>query len=143
MRIIYFIRRFWEIPNKEIYLLFRVLILCLLIIPLVYIVPFKHYCKILKFKKKTNNLLLDDNVQIYLIKKTILRIQRFLPFKLKCLAKSTILKLMLNYYGVKSSIVLAANINDSQSISAHAFIKIENNLSIFRRTNFVEILSLE
>lgn len=142
MKILYYIKRFYQIPATEKKLLAMGFLLCLAIIPVVYLLPLKHYIWLLKTKPKMPLAIDDRKYYIRLARTTMRRIERFSPVRFSCLVKSATLKMLLNSLGIESSIALGVNNSQPHLLRAHAFVKVDDKVVYLMRKRFYEVYSV-
>jgi hypothetical protein len=141
MRLLYYIRRFYEIPASEKFILFKGILLCFLANLCVYTLPLKLYINMLQLKPKFN--LSEESVQgsVILIRKTLKRIDNIWPWKNSCLVKSIVFKKLITYLGVECKISLGVKMNNN-ILTAHAYVKIMNNDNFLGALNMKELITL-
>ncbi len=143
MKITHYIKRLWLIPLLEKKLLFKGILYSLAFVPVVYLLPLKHYIWILRNKPKSSKTVDDKRYFILLVRKTIRRIERFSLFKFSCLVKSITFKMLLNYIGIDSTIALGIDNSHPHLLRAHAFVKVDDEVIYLKRKKYYEIYSLE
>jgi hypothetical protein len=128
MKLFYYIKRFWEIPGIEKRLLLNYFFISLLVCFIVYLIPLKHYVFLFfkKPKSKINYAKIPNALNF--AKKTLNRITMLLPFRLTCLSKSILFKLILNNLGVYNKLSLGVLKNENKYLEAHAFITIDDKI---------------
>lgn len=139
MKLVYYIKRIFQLPAVEIKLLIKGYLICLFLLPIVYFFPLKSYISCLKLKTKAP--IPEDQVKYYvqIIRKTMRRINRFSPVKFTCLIKSATFKILLNDFGIESSLALGLNISDDKLLRAHAYIKMDDKVIFLKNENFKDI----
>jgi hypothetical protein len=92
---------------------------------LVRIVPLKWFGSLLgEFKKEIQTELeATDLIKIALVKRSIRRIKRFLPWKIKCFEEAITAKKVLERYEIKSTLYLGVDKNESKQLIAHAWLR--------------------
>lgn len=141
MKIIYYIKRFWQIPTIEKIPLAKGILLCLIFVPIVQLLPLKNYIWILKTKPKSPTIVKDNKYFIWLTRRTMKRIEQFNAFKFSCLVKSIVFKMLLNSFGINNNIALGVNNSYPSLLKVHAFVKVDNKVVYLRRKEFIEIYS--
>lgn len=139
MKIIYYIKRIWQIPLIEKKLLVKGMLLCIVFLPIVNLLSLKNYIWLLKNNPKSPATVYDKKYFIRLARKTMRRIERFSPLKFSCLVKSMTFKMLLNTLGVDSNIALGINNTGSYLLRAHAFVKVDNEVVYLKRRRFIEV----
>ncbi len=118
------IRKFAGLSFEEKILVFQVFFLLIIFRPAVYFLS-------LKYLKKIINLFLDKNIKnsenvgdlFYKIDKIILSIEQFLPWKVKCLEKSIINKIIASRRGIEVKVIFGVNKDGKGNLIAHAWIE--------------------
>ncbi|MBN2613959.1 MAG: lasso peptide biosynthesis B2 protein [Bacteroidales bacterium] len=141
MKNIDYIKRIFQIPATEKLLLVKAFVLCLAVTPVVYFLPLKKYMGLLKSEPK-QPLAQDKATSIRLVRKTMRRIERFSPVSFSCLVKSVTFKILLNSFGIESSIALGVNNSQPHLLKAHAWVKVEDEVVYLRGKMFKEMLIL-
>ncbi|MFO7658947.1 MAG: lasso peptide biosynthesis B2 protein [Bacteroidales bacterium] len=134
----YYIKRILQIPAIERKLIVKGYLLCFAVWPVVYFLPLKKYMGLLKSAPK-QPLPKDKATYIRLVRKTMRRIERFSPVRFSCLVKSVAFKLLLNGFGIESSIALGVNNSQPRLLKAHAWVKVEDEVVYLKRRRFWEV----
>ncbi|MBN1413647.1 MAG: lasso peptide biosynthesis B2 protein [Bacteroidales bacterium] len=143
MKLYFYIRRFWKLPWVEIKLLIKGFSLCLLLIVLVNIIPFKYYLGLLRKRKALLHINEEKESIIKLVQKTIKRIERLSPINFSCLVKSCIIKILLNSYGIDNSLKLGVAVKSQQLLIAHAYVKVEDYFIYLNKKKMHEVFSID
>ena len=143
MNITYNLKRIVQVPAVERKLLMKSYLLCLLIWPVVNLLPLKHYLWLLKSKPGQLSEIDDRIFYIRLVRKTLRRMERFSPVKFSCLVKSITFKMLLNTLGVESNIALGVNNSQHQLLKAHAFVKVNGEVVYLNRKRFNTVYTIE
>ena len=139
MKILYYIKRLWQIPFIEKKLLIKGTLCCIAFVPVVYLLPLKYYIRFLKNKPKSSTTVNDKKYFIRLARKTMRRIERFSSIKYSCLVKSMTFKILLNSLGITSNIALGVNNSQKYLLRAHAFVKVNDEIVYLKKGKFREI----
>ena len=107
--------------------------------PVVYLLPLKNYIWLLKNKPNSPATVNDKKYFIRLARKTMKRIERFIPLRFSCLVKSMTFKMLLNTLGIESNIGLGVNNSQPRLLKAHAFVKVDNEVVYLKRRRFREV----
>ncbi len=125
MKLPYYIRRFWEIPWLEKKMLLKGYFLAIPIVLMLKSIPLKYYYKLIAtqpdFVKDHTIKQNDDNLKyLYIIRRTLGRIEKLTFRRFSCLEKSLLIKCMLNSFGVQGKIAFILNKTPEISLQAHA-----------------------
>ncbi len=143
MKIVFYIQRIWQIPATEKMLLVKGFLLCLVIWPVVNLLPLKHYMWLLKTRPKIPVGIDDRKYAVRLVRKTMRRMERFSPVKFSCLVKSVTFKLLLNSLGVESNVALGINNSQPRMLRAHAFVRVGDEVVYLKKRRFREVYMVE
>ena len=143
MKFFYYIKRLISIPTIEKRLLFMAFFLSIIAKFMVQLLPLKYYLFLLNAKPKFLISESKKSLAIRLSRKTMQRIDRFGIFKLSCLMKSVIFKILLGNLGVESYVALGVNNSHPRLLRAHAFVKVDNKVVYQGNKNFTEVYSVE
>ena len=91
---------------------------------------------------KSNQEVYSSEESIYIVKKTMRRLDRFVLLKLNCLIRSCVFKCLLNKFGLESSLSLGVMFSEKKSIKAHAFVKINEKVIFQRQKGFLEVYNV-
>jgi hypothetical protein len=120
------LKKFKNLPHFEKKLFFLGIFYIPIILFITKLLPFKFYKKHLsKSAKSISGTRKNPGNEVKLVMKTLRRIERFLGFKLYCLPKSILLKILFNDLGIKNKLGFGVNKNKSQII-AHSYIILED-----------------
>lgn len=136
--------KFSNLSYQEMILLLDGLFYSFLIILVLKTSSTKYLFKIIKSKKHLN--FSDSNSflqKIKLVKRTVNRIALISPSSYTCLIKSLTIKYLLYKNGIQSKLVLGVLRNNGQILDAHAYININNEISILQQHNFIDIFVIE
>jgi hypothetical protein len=134
MKIIYYIRRFWEIPAFEKKLLIKGVVITSFFSLMIKILNLNQLIKILD-TSITKHLSDDEIVKnINLIKKIIHRITIIIPWKCTCLIKASTFKYLSNSLNTTCSISFILVKSNKGELIAHSLIK-RGNETIFLGLN--------
>jgi hypothetical protein len=124
MKLLYYIRRFWEITRTEKILFIKGAVFSGFFRLLTLSLPMKYY---LYFLKNTSFEAMDSdklNYNLYLVNKTLKRIVRFMPWKSNCLIQSMTRKRLLCSFNINSQLILKIHKTESKILIAHASIEV-------------------
>ncbi|MBN2275196.1 MAG: lasso peptide biosynthesis B2 protein [Bacteroidales bacterium] len=141
IKVFYYIKRFFEIPALEKMLFFWGFLLLFIVTFFVKFLPFKYYLSIIR--SHPHYLISNDKKPniIKKTKKTLNRLEIIMPFNCSCFVKSIVYKLLLNFQGVQSNIVLGLYRKNSLIIEAHCYVKAENKI-VFLKKKIDEIYTI-
>lgn len=143
MKVIYYMRRFRQIPVIEKMLLAKGILSCLILVPLVSLLPLKSYLKLMNRRPRRGMHSYGKKSTVRLALLTMRRIERFSPFRFSCLVKSITFKQLLNSLGIESNIALGVNNSHPGLLKAHAFVKVDNEIVYLKRKRFSEVYTIE
>jgi len=140
LKLPFFIKKFFKITRVERTLFIKGLLISALFVLLVNFVPLKYYIRLLKVKQ----IIIQEDIErtLHLLMKTMHRLNRVSLLKMNCLVKSSVLKYLMNAYGLSSRLVLGVTFTNNHKIRAHAYVKINNKLSYQTKSRFVEVYSV-
>jgi hypothetical protein len=142
MKILHYIRRFWEISAYEKFFLLKCFFIILFFRITTILFPIKYYKNIDKYLKGRKIVKPSDEFfLVKLTKKSIYRVGLFLPFAKNCLVKSLSCKFILKQYGIKSIMVFCINKTNSE-LQAHVYLKINDTQKLFNLKNYKDLYSL-
>jgi hypothetical protein len=141
MKLLYYIRRFWEIPGVDRKMLIYGLFFSFVGFLMIRMLPFKYSLKLIKFLP--NSILMKNNkFYIRQTKKTLKRIISIAPWVKNCFVKALTVNHLLYEFGIKSHIILALRMNNNHVLDAHAYIIDENHHIYFKNDNFIDIYTV-
>lgn len=119
------VKKYFRQNKQERKILNRTFVWLLMSFILVRIVPLKWFGSLLgEFKKEIQTELeATDLIKIALVKRSIRRIKRFLPWKIKCFEEAITAKKVLERYEIKSTLYLGVDKNESKQLIAHAWLR--------------------
>jgi hypothetical protein len=141
MKAIYYIKRFWVIPQDERSLLLKGISLCLITNLCVCLLPLKYYIQSLRLKPKFYIYDESANDKIKLLKNTMNRIDKVTPWRNSCFVRSIVFKKLISNYGIDCNILLGVK-TDKNKLYAHAYVRIFNNVQFLRTQNINELIEL-
>jgi hypothetical protein len=104
------------------------------------LLPSKLFFKL--FIKNINSNAFTESQDIHFTTdayRTLKRITIISPYLKNCLIKALVFKSILNYYNIKSTLILSMYRQAPNRLIAHAWLKVNNDISYFRQPNFVDI----
>lgn len=116
-----------KISNFERLILIKGIILSCLFHFIISSLPLKAYIRLLRPNPKPSNVKVNLQACNILIKKSIARIEKVVPWNCTCLNKTLIAKRLFKDFGINSDINLMLFCNDSGEKCAHASLLIENS----------------
>jgi hypothetical protein len=140
MKILYYIRRFWNTPGKERIILTNGVLLAFLIRITILVLPIKYYINLLNFKPK-QDLLFDLNSSIKKSKRIFRRINMLLPFTGNCLIKAIILRYILSEHGINSKCVFSLKRMSNKKLNAHAYLMVDTCLIMFKDPEYTDVFA--
>jgi hypothetical protein len=142
MRLFYYIKKFYRLPNPEKGLLFK----CMVILPvthiIVHLIPLKLYLSLLKINPNHDPDNINTASAAKLARKNLNRIISILPWQCTCLVKAITMKALLYSLGVKSNLIFSMAKSKHNSIRAHAYLIINNEHYFLKKRNFHDVLIL-
>jgi hypothetical protein len=135
LKLFYYIRRFWEFPGVEKKLLIQGVIFSFYTIVTTSFLPLRKYFKLLKSNIHINNEFNDINALILLVKKTIFRINRIVPWQVNCLNKVLTSKYLYRRLGIGCKVILSVSKKGGLLRSAHASLLIEKSIHYLQKQN--------
>jgi hypothetical protein len=142
MKLLNYIKMFWKIPFLEKKLLLSAIGIIIIIIPLVQLIPLKHYINLLGNKPKLIKSNLQKKQYISLVRKTIRRTERIFQFRLSCLVKSLAFKCLLKTLGIHCNIGLGINFSQFHYLKAHAFVEVDEYIVFLKKQGYLKVYSL-
>lgn len=118
------IRNFFSLPGGEKLLFFVALNLTLFVKIIVLTMPLRWYIKYLDrtnkpFIKKRNN---EEEI-IRRVKNAVNRSSRYAPWSTRCLVDAITAKILLQYYGINSTLYMGVQKDKKTKLIAHAWLK--------------------
>jgi hypothetical protein len=118
------LKKYFKQSNLEREILNQTFAWLLLSFILVRIIPLRWFSSLLGgFKKEIETeLKATDLVKITSVKKSIKRIKKILPWKVKCFEEAIAAKKVLEKYRIKSTLYLGVDKNENKQLIAHAWL---------------------
>jgi hypothetical protein len=142
MKLFYYIRRFWEIPGVEKLLIISIIIIYTLINLAIQILRIKLVLKLVTLTCSKSSVCNFDKSYQFNILKTFRRIGRIMPRFNNCLIKVITAKFLLNFYRIKSQIILGINMEDGYLNGAHASLCLDDNTRFFNDSRFIDAFKI-
>lgn len=118
------LRKFINLKFGDKFLMLITGILSIYFSLIVFIFPFKFIASLLGAKSKvlSNDMGESQFQKVRRVEKSISRLSRHFPIKIKCLPKAMTAKFVLKMYGVDSTIYIGVSLEKSKSFHAHAWL---------------------
>ncbi|MBI9055317.1 MAG: lasso peptide biosynthesis B2 protein [Bacteroidales bacterium] len=119
------VKKYFRQNKQERKILNRTFAWLLMSFILVRIIPLKWFGSLLGVFKKEIRTELEatDLIKITSVKRSIRRIKRVLPWKIKCFEEAITAKKVLERYEIKSTLYLGVDINEKKQLKAHAWLR--------------------
>lgn len=143
MRLLYYIRRFFEIPGMERKLFCKGFLLSGFFLLVSRIIRFKYYKHLLNFNNNeafTKENEVNQNINI--IKKSLKRITAIAPWKMTCLNKAITFKILSNGLNIHCSLSFDAIKSKNGDLIAHSFISRDNKIIYLHSNQFINVNGL-
>lgn len=134
MKILYYIRRFWEIPFRSKKLLAVSLLLSIYYSFIFHFLPLKYYSNFFK-ENNCGNILNKKELSFSIIRQSIYRTSLIVPWKLNCVVKSLVFSHISRLLDVPTSIAIEVIKNSSNDINLHAYVLYENKAIYLNKEN--------
>ena len=125
-KVSYYIRRFWQIPKIEKVLLVEGTFLIFFYYFLIQCVPLKYYLSIFKLNYSNRYIIKAKHQTLQIVRRTLNRIDRFIPGRYSCLVKALTFKMLLKSFGYDSEIKFTLNRGPGNILNAHAYVSFMN-----------------
>jgi hypothetical protein len=118
------LKKYFKQSNLEREILNRTFAWLLLSFILVRIIPLRWFSSLLgEFKKEIDTeLKATDLIKITSVNKSIKRLKRILPWRVKCFEEAIAAKKVLEKYKIKSTLYLGVDKNENKQLIAHAWL---------------------
>ena len=117
-------KRLFQLTSQELFLFLKAGAIATFYSTIIFIFPFRFYAKWLGEKGKSCEYTNDQTVfyKAKTIERAMLRVKRYFPFRIKCLARALAAKYLLKKQKIPSTIYLGVAKENSEKITAHAWL---------------------
>lgn len=136
------IKRFSHLKGLERILYLKGIGIVIVFTFLINLFPLRSFIGLLYAKSKNRSFSDQKKQNINLVKKTLKRLEKNLPFKLSCFIKTVTFKLLLNSLGVESKIELGVCKSPSYLLRAHAYLIVDERIIYLRKQGYTALQTI-